>query len=328
MTALAPILQGYFTDRLAALQASPETVRSYRDTYRLLLTYLQTTTGTPPSRLDLSDLHPGAILGFLDHLETSRGNGIATRNLRLTAIHSLFRYAALRCPEHAELIARVLAVPNKRPTHRIVSYLTRRETVALLAAPDQKTALGRRDHLLLTVAVQTGLRISELIGLDCADFTVGVGAHLRCTGKGRKDRTTPLTQPTAEALRRWVAHRRAALTDPLFATRSGGRLSPDAVADLLAKHVTVAARHCPSLTAKNVTPHTLRHTCAMNLLHAGVDPNSIALWLGHASPRSTQPYLHADLQLKERTLAQAAPPGTGSRRYQPGDSLLAFLEAL
>ena len=160
MTALAPILQGYFTDRLAALQASPETIRSYRDTYRLLLTYLHTTTGTPPSRLDLSDLHPQVILSFLDHLQASRGNGVATRNLRLTAIHSLFGYAALRCPEHADLIARVLAIPNKRPTHRIVSYLTRRETVALLTAPDQKTPLGRRDHLLLTVAVQSGLRIS------------------------------------------------------------------------------------------------------------------------------------------------------------------------
>lgn len=328
MTALAPVLQGYFTDRLAALQASPETVRSYRDTYRLLLTYLQTTTGTAPSKLDLDEVNATVILSFLDYLETERGNGTATRNLRLTAIHSLFRYAALRCPEHAETIARVLAIPNKRPRHRIVNYLNREETIALLTAVDQRTALGRRDHLLLTVAVQTGLRISELIGLDCTDLSVGVGAHLRCTGKGRKSRTTPLTAATADALRRWVDHRHAAPDNPLFPTRSGGRLSPDAVADLLAKHVAVAARRCPTLTGKNVTPHTLRHTCAMNLLHAGIDPNSIALWLGHASPQSTQPYLHADLQLKERTLAQAAPPATGSRRYQPTDSLLAFLEAL
>jgi integrase/recombinase XerD len=198
----------------------------------------------------------------------------------------------------------------------------------LLAAPDQRDALSRRDHLLLNVAVQTGLRISEPTGLDCADLTVGVGAHLRCTGKGRKARTTPLTQPTADPLRRWIDHRHAAPEDPLFATRSGGRLSPDAIADLLAKHVAVAVRHCPSLAEKNITPRTLRHTCAMNLLEAGVDPNSITLWLGHASPKSTQPYLHADLQLKERTLAQAAPSGTGSRRYRPSDSLLAFLEAL
>jgi site-specific recombinase XerD len=328
MTALAPVLQGYFTDRLAALQASPETVRSYRDTYRLLLTYLQTTTGTAPSNLDLDEVNATVILSFLDYLETERGNETATRNLRLTAIHSLFRYAALRCPEHAETIARVLAIPNKRPRHRIVNYLNREETIALLTAVDQRTALGRRDHLLLTVAVQTGLRISELIGLDCTDLSVGVGAHLRCTGKGRKSRTTPLTAATADALRRWVDHRHAAPDNPLFPTRSGGRLSPDAVADLLAKHVAVAARRCPTLTGKNVTPHTLRHTCAMNLLHAGIDPNSIALWLGHASPQSTQPYLHADLQLKERTLAQAAPPATSSRRYQPTDSLLAFLEAL
>jgi integrase/recombinase XerD len=328
VSALAPVLQGYFTDRLAALQASPETIRSYRDTYRLLLGYLQTTTRTAPSKLEISDLNAATILGFLDHLETDRGNGAATRNLRLTAIQSLFRYAALRCPEHAETIAQVLAIPHKRNRFRVVSYLTRRETVAVLNAPDQNTALGRRDHLLLTVAVQTGLRVSELTGLDCADLTVGTGANLRCTGKGRKTRTTPLTQATAEALRRWVAHRNPAPADPLFPTRSGGRLSPDAVADLVTKHVAAAARVCPTLAVKNVTPHTLRHTCAMNLLQAGIDPNSIALWLGHASPRSTQPYLHADLQLKEQTLAYAAPPGTSSRRYQPTDSLLAFLEAL
>lgn len=328
MTALAPLLQGYFTDRLAALQASPETVRSYRDTYRLLLTHLQATAGIAPSRLDLTDLNAPAILGFLDHLETERGNSIATRNLRLTAIHSLFRYAALRCPEHAHLIAQVLAIPSKRASHRIVNYLTRRETVALLAAPDTASVLGRRDQLLLTVGVQTGLRISELISLDCGDITYGVGAHVTCTGKGRKTRITPLTQPTAGTLRRWVEHRHAAPTDPLFSTRSGGRLSPDAIADLLDKHVAVATRRCPSLADKNVTPHTLRHTCAMNLLHAGIDPSSIALWLGHASPRSTQPYLHADLELKQRTLDRAAPPGTSSHRYRPADSLLAFLEAL
>lgn len=328
MTALAPLLQGYFTDRLAALQASPDTVRSYRDTFRLLLRHLQQTKGINPSQLDLTDLDATTILTFLDHLEHDRGNSIGTRNLRLTAISSLFRYAALRCPEHAELIAQVLSIPAKRASHRIVNYLTRRETIALLATPDPSTALGRRDQLLLTLAVQTGLRISELISLNCSDLNYGVGAHVTCTGKGRKTRITPLTPPTAKALARWVEHRGASPTDPLFCNRTGGRLSPDAIADLLDKHVAAATRHCPSLADKNVTPHTLRHTCAMNLLHAGIDPSSIALWLGHASPRSTVPYLHADLELKQRTLQRAAPPGTPARRYQPSDSLLAYLEAL
>jgi integrase/recombinase XerD len=266
VTALAPLLQGYFTDRLAALQASPDTVRSYRDTYRLLLTHLQQAKGIAPSRLDVADLDATTILAFLDHLEADRGNSVGTRNLRLTAIHSLFRYAALRCPEHAELIAQVLAIPSKRGSHRIVNYLTRQETIALLAAPDPTSALGHRDQLLLTVAVQTGLRISELISLDCSNITIGVGAHVTCTGKGRKSRITPLTAPTAKALHGWVEHRQAAATDPLFCNRTGGRLSPDAIADLLAKYVEIATRRCPSMAAKNVTPHTLRHTCAMNLL--------------------------------------------------------------
>ncbi|MBF8194714.1 tyrosine-type recombinase/integrase, partial [Nonomuraea sp. K274] len=288
----------------------------------------QAQLGRSPAALDLADIDAALVCGFLDHLETDRNNSITTRNARLAAIHSLFGYAALRCPEHALLIQRILAIPHKRHDSTDVCFLTRAESDALLAVPDQSTPLGRRDHLLLLVALQTGLRVSELTSLICADAEPGAGAHLRCTGKGRKQRVTPLTRPTARLLHRWMTDRHAAPTDPLFPNRTGGRLSRDAVADLLAKYVPVAARTCTTLASKNVTPHTLRHTAAMALLHAGVDTSTIALWLGHTSTKATDIYLHADLATKEKALARTAPPGLGARRYRPGDSLLAFLENL
>lgn len=328
MSALAPVLESFFTQRLAARRVSPHTIAAYRDTYRLLLVFAQQRTGTAPSRLDLGQLDPALIGAFLDHLETDRGNSIATRNLRLTAIHSLFRYAALQCPEHAQVISRVLAIPTKRADNTLVTFLTRAETDALLAAPDQNTPRGRRDHLLLALAIQTGLRVSELTGLRVADLSFGVGAHLRCTGKGRRERATPLTKSTARQLQAWITQRAAAPDQPVFATRNTRRLSTDAVAGLLAKHVITATDQCPSLQAKTITPHTLRHTCAMNLLRAGIDTSSIALWLGHATTRSTQGYLHADMTMKQAALDRTAPPEATGRRYKPSDRLLAFLEGL
>ena len=328
MTALAPILQAYFTQRLAQRQASAHTVASYRDTFSLLLRFAQQRLGKPPATLEVADVDAAFIGAFLDHLETERGNSAATRNNRLAAVHSLFSYAALRCPEHAATIARVLAIPTKRTDTTIVSFLTTDEVQALLASPDRATRRGRRDHVLLLVAVQTGLRVSELTGLTCRDVTLGAGANLRCRGKGRKERATPLTRPTARVVQDWLTERHGEPTDPLFPNRAGGRLSPDAVADLLAKHLTTAADRCPSLKAKRVSPHTLRHTAAMTLLRAGVDTSTIALWLGHAGTKATQVYLHADLALKEAALARTAPPAVGRARYQPPDQLLAFLESL
>jgi site-specific recombinase XerD len=331
VTALAPVLEGFFTDRLHALRASEHTIAGYRDTYRLLLRFVHERTGRQPSQLDLSELDATLIGAFLDHLETDRANTVATRNVRMAAIRALFRYAALRCPEHAELIQRVLAIPTKRGDRQLVTFLTRIELTALLAAPDQTTALGRRDYLLLAVAIQTGLRVSELTGLTCADAVCGTGAHVRCTGKGRRERITPLTKPLARELARWLTERHATFEESLFPTARGDRLSNDAVQRLLAKHLAVAAKTCPSLATKHVTPHTLRHSCAMNLLQAGIDTSSISLWLGHANTRSTQAYLHADLTMKERALALTAPPQGSTRpakRYRPPDRLLAFLEAL
>jgi integrase/recombinase XerD len=328
VSTLAPIMQAFFTERLAQRRASEHTVAAYRDTFRLLLTYAQQQTGRPPSVLDLADIDAGLVGGFLDHLEARRNNSITTRNARLAAIHSLFIYAALRRPEHALLIQRVLAIPQKRSDSTDVCFLTHTETDALLAVPNQSTPLGRRDHLLLLVAIQTGLRVSELTSLTCADAHLGTGAHLRCVGKGRKQRCTPLPRPTARLLRQWITDRHAAPGDPLFPNRTGGHLSRDAVADLLDKYVPTAAAACPTLASKTVTPHTLRHTAAMRLLHAGVDTSTIALWLGHASTKATDVYLHADMALKEQALARTAPPAGGAKRYHPTDTLLAFLEQL
>ena len=329
MTGLAPILQGFFTDRLARQKkASPHTVAAYRDTCKLLLAFAQEQTGKAPSRLSLADLHATLIGAYLQHLEDKRGNGSATRNARLAAIHSLFRYAAPRAPEHAAVISQVLAIPPRRRERAIVSYLTPEEADALLAAPDRSTWHGRRDHALLLLAVQTGLRVSELTGLTSQDAHLGAGPHVRCHGKGRKNRATPLTSQTVKVLRPWLAELAPGPDMPLFPTQAGGPLSRDAIERLVGKHAAAATANCPSIKEKNVTPHTLRHTAAMSLLRAGVDTSVIALWLGHQDADTTQVYLHADMTIKEQALARVQTPDTSPGRYRPPDTLLAFLDNL
>jgi site-specific recombinase XerD len=329
MSLLAPTLQAFFTERLARQrQASPRTISAYRDTLRLLLGFVQERTGTAPAALSWEDLDAPAVCDFLDHLEAERRNGPRTRNARLAAIRSLFAYASLYHPEHAALIQRVLAIPPKRFEKQIVSFLTPAELEALLAAPDRARFEGRRDHALLLLASQAGLRVSELVALDCADLRLGPGGHVRCTGKGRKERAVPLTRAVQALLRPWLAERAGRPEEPLFCTRAGRRLSRDAIEQRVRLHATRAARGCPSLRAKRVHPHTLRHSCAMALLQAGVDSAVIALWLGHADVRSTHAYLHADLAIKERALARTAPPASTAGRYRPPDRLIAFLEAL
>jgi integrase/recombinase XerD len=329
MTAVAPVLEAFFTDRLMTQQAaSPHTIASYRDTFRLLLRYLHDQHGRLPARLDFADLDAPVIGGFLTWLETSRGNSAVTRNNRLAAVHSLFRYAALRVPEHAALISRVLDIQAKRTATTIVSYLQPAELNALLGAPDRATWHGRRDHALLTFAAQTGLRVSEITALTVSDLQLGTGPHVYCHGKGRKDRCTPLTSHTTKILTAWLATRNTAPGDPLFSTRSGTPMSSDAVTQTVARHVRTAARTCPPIAGKTITPHTLRHTAAMALLRAGVDATVIALWLGHESPASTSVYLHADMALKENAIARTTPPGTQPGRYHAPDSLLEFLDQL
>ena len=329
MSPLAPALQSFFTDRLIRQRhVSSHTIAAYRDSLRLLLGFASAQTGVAPSALDLADLDAPLIGGFLDHLETERCNTVRTRNARLAAIHSLFRFAALDHPEHADSIARVLAIPPKRFDRALITYLTEPEVDALLTACDQSTWTGRRDHALLLLAVQTGLRISELTRLTRRDLHLGPGAHVACHGKGRKDRITPLTTNTVAVLRQWLSELAGDTDAPLFPTRSGAPLSRDAIEHRIAHYTGKAANDCPSLQTKTITAHVLRHTTAMRLLHAGIDTSVIALWLGHVSIDTTQIYLHADLEIKQRALARTRPPNTRAGRYQPPDSLLTWLETL
>ncbi len=330
MSLIGPTVEAFFTERLMAQRrASPHTVAAYRDALCLLLRFASEATGNAPSSLGFEDLDAPFIGRFLDHLEVDRHNGARTRNARLAAVHSLFRFAALRHPEHAGLIARVLAIPPKRFDRQAVSFLTDDEVRALLGVPDRSSFLGRRDHALLMVAVQTGLRVSEPTSLTVDDVALGAaGAHVRCWGKGRKERATPLTASSVSVLRDWMAERRTVRGEALFPTRQGAPLTRYGVTVLVAKHTAAAAATCPSLATKKVTPHVLRHTAAMRLLHAGVDTSVIARWLGHEGVERTQVYVHADLSLKERALARTTPIGTEPGRYRPPDELLAFLETL
>jgi integrase/recombinase XerD len=330
MTALAPTLQAFFTDRLISQRhASPHTIRSYRDSMRLLLGFAHHRLHVLPAALDLAALDADLIAAFLDHLEHDRENTVGTRNARLAAIHSLYKFASLRHPEHAAVIARVLAIPPKRHDRRLITHLDEREIEALLAAPDPNTWIGRRDRAMFQLAIETGLRVSELTGLRCGDIHLATPAHVACTGKGRKERITPLTRNTATVLQAWLRERGGLPADPMFPTSRGNPLTRDAVAHRLSNHAASAASTRPTLRDKTITPHVLRHTAAMRLLHAGIDTAVIALWLGHEQIETTQIYLQADMAIKERALALTKPSTTTQPgRYKPTDKLLAFLDAL
>lgn len=328
MSDLAPLLQSFFTDKLDRhLNASAHTKAAYADTFRLLLLYTQDATGVAPSELTLADLNADLVGGFLQHLETVRGNSAATRNARRAALRSFFSYASYRAPDAIATISQILAIPAKRTKTTLVSFLTAPEAETLIAAPDTGTWIGRRDRLLLHLGIQTGLRVSELTSLRVASVQIGPHSQLECVGKGRKQRVIPLQKNTAKLVTAWLTELPAAPGGPLFPTSTGTSLTRAAVGKLVTRHAATAAERRPSLAGKNVTPHTLRHTCAMSLLHAGIDTASIALWLGHANIQTTQIYLHADLELKRRTLERV--PAVDERppaRYHASDALIAFLK--
>lgn len=329
MSALAPTLEAFFTERLMnQRRASPHTIAAYRDTFRLLLRFVADRTRKQPAELAIDELDAPLVAAFLDHLECGRHNKVRTRNNRLAAIHSLFGYAALRHPEHAGSIQRVLAIPTKRCERNLVTYLTDQEVDAMISACERGTWTGRRDHAMLVLAFQTGLRISELISLTCADLALGSGANVHCVGKGRKERRTPLVPLTVNVLRTWLAERKGSESQPLFPTITGRSLSRDAIEHRIANYAAIAAEHCPSMRTKHVTAHTLRHTCAMRLLASGVDVTLIALWLGHDQVSTTNIYLHADMTHKEIAIARSNPPSTTAGRYRAPDRVMAFLEAL
>lgn len=326
---LPALVQRFFTDRLCTqMEASPNTIAGYRDTFRLLLRFASERTRREPTRLTIDDLNADTVGDFLVHIESERRNSARSRNTRLAAIRSFFRFVAMNEPAYLLHCQRILTMPGKRYVRRTVEFLDRPEMEALLAAPDRSTWVGRRDHAILVVALQTGLRASELINLRRCDIVTGTGAHVRCEGKGRKQRCTPLRRETLEVVDAWLKERAGAAGDPLFPTRRGAQLSRDALEHIVRRHALSASRSCPSLTGKRVSPHVLRHSTAMELLHHGVDQSVIALWLGHESVETTQVYMHADLRLKEKALARMMAPESVPGRYRPDDALLAFLEAL
>ncbi len=328
-TKLAPLLEAFFTNRLQQQRrVSSNTVGAYRDTFRLLLRFAYEKLKRPPSELLLGDLDAKLVGEFLQYLEENRGNSIRTRNARLAAIRSFFRYVALEEPAHSFLCQRVLSICQKKYEKNIVSFLDQKEINALLAAPEQDTWLGRRDHALMLLACQTGLRVSEITHLQRQDVELGTGPHVRCRGKGRKQRCTPLTKTAVNILKAWFREAGQAPADPVFPSRRGGYLSRDAVEQLIKKHVAKAEKSAPSLKAKRVSPHVLRHTAAMILLQSGVDLSVIALWLGHESVETTQIYIHADLTIKERALARTCTIDSKPVRFKPPDNLLHFLQGL
>jgi integrase/recombinase XerD len=329
VTLVAGLLEAFFSDRLQRQRnASPNTIAAYRDTFRMLLVFAQDRLRKPPTALTLAEIDAKFVVAFLQHLEKQRRNSVRTRNARLAAIHSFFRFVALQEPPHSAVAQRVLAIPTKKMERKLITSLTRAEQEALLAAPKRTTWLGRRDHAIIMLLLQTGLRVSELRGLRCEDVLLTTGAHVRCRGKGRKERCTPLTRETVLVVRAWLTERAGRPADPAFPSRRGAVLSRDAIERLVAKYAENAGAVCHSLRTKRVTPHVLRHTTAVALLQAGNDRAVIALWLGHESIETTQMYLDADLSMKERALARTAPHRAGPGRYRPDDSLLAFLSGL
>jgi integrase/recombinase XerD len=327
--AFPALLESFFIDRLMRQrQVSPHTLASYRDTFRLLVQYAQRRLRKAPSDLTMPDLDPSLLGAFLDHLEKERDNSARSRNVRLAAIHSFFHYVALHAPEYCALAQRVLAIPSKRYVRRPISFLTSTEIDALLAAPNLNTWIGRRDRALLLLAVQTGLRASELTSLRCENIVLGAGAHVQCLGKGRKQRCTPLRKDTVAVLREWLRERHGQPSDPVFPTTRGKALGHDGLEYILTKHLAAAGGHCRSLINKRVTPHSLRHSLAMSLLHHGIDRSVIALWLGHENVETTSIYLQADMQLKEKALAKTSTTDSKVRRYHPTDRVLAFLKTL
>lgn len=323
------LLQAFFTDRLMGQRnASSHTIAAYRDTFRLLFAYTTKHLGKAPSALMLTDLSCELICAFLDYVEQSRGNTARSRNARLAAIHSFFRYASYQQPEYSLLIQRVLAIPGKKYERALIDYLSIEEVSAILKAPNRNSYSGRRDHALLLLAVRTGLRVSEIISLNCADVSLSAGANVRCIGKGRKQRCTPLTQNTAAIIKAWVKERAGLEADPLFPNARRCRLSADGVQFILAKHVAAAQQWCPSLKEKRISPHVLRHTAAMNLLHSGADTTTIALWLGHEGIETVSMYVVADLESKIKILDKTTGPDANLKRFRPDDKLLAFLHAI
>lgn len=323
------LLQAFFTEYLLGYKrASLQTVAAYRDTFRLLLQFLSKMRSRQPAQLSFEDVNVASVLAFLDHLEVERKNSVRSRNARLAAVRSFFRFVAFRDPEQVALAAQLLAIPIKRAGRRLVGHLTLEEMDAVIAAPDRTRWGGRRDHALLETLYNSGARVSEIAAIRRSQIVFDTTTSLVLHGKGRKERRVPLWAKTARILETWLKEIGDAPDGFVFPNARGGPLTRDGVSYILAQAVDVAAERCLSLRGKHVTPHIVRHSTAMHLLQSGVECSAIALWLGHESLETTHIYLEADLATKEAALGKLAPPGTTVRRFKATDALLNFLAKL
>ncbi len=323
------LLQQFFVERLIQQRnASPRTVASYRDTFRLFLQFAQQILHKPPTTIALTDLDVDLVLSFLKYLEVQRRNTVRSRNARLAAIRSFLHYAALKEPAALKTIHGVLAIPMKRFNRPLVGFLSREEIEALLDAPDPLTWCGQRDHMMLTMLYNTGARVSEIIRMTVDDIVLDHSPSVRIHGKGRKERRVPLWKSTITRLRPWLRQIGNTPGQPLLPNRNGGPMSRTGVTDRLQLAAKTAALHCPQLKKRSISPHLIRHSTASHLLQAGVDLTVISLWLGHESTTTTHIYVEADLAMKERALNTLQAPHTRQHRYRPSDTLLQFLESL
>lgn len=329
MNALATHLQRYFTT-IAHDQRdlSPHTITAYRDTWRVLLLFLAKHSGTTVQHLDFDELTSENISAFLDYLEHERGNSVSTRNARLAAIRAILTPALPTHLTHGATLRQVLAIPPKRAPKPVLTFLNEEETATLVNAPNQQQWTGRRDHAFLVLAIQTGLRISELINLNLNDVYLTGAAHVTCLGKGRRTRSTPLTPETKKVMRAYLTERKTKPGNALFCGPAGKHLSRDALERRLKQHLATATKNCSSLANKKITLHTLRHTAAMNLLANGVDISVIALWLGHQQTQTTDTYLHADMTIKQEALDRTRPLNTKPGKYVPEPDILKWLNTL
>ena len=331
-SALARLLESFFRQRLAAqLRASPATISAYRDALRLLLVFASEKLGRPPVELTVEGLDRELVLAFLDFLEAKRGNSVRTRNARLAAIRSFFQHVAYSDPAAMGMAQRILSIPTKRASSKVVSFLRKDELVAVLAAPDCATAKGRRDHALLLFLARTGARVSEATALDACDLRLDAPSQVLVHGKGRKDRVVPLAPDLVTTLREFQQarpprDRRGACA--VFTNARGQRLTRFGVVHILARSVERAATGTPELRSRSISPHVMRHTTAMHLLQAGVDLATIQAWLGHASISTTHHYVEADLEMKRRALAKCDNTDAAVTKFQPSDELLAMLDRL
>jgi integrase/recombinase XerD len=329
-TEFSALLQNFFVERLIQQRnASPRTIESYRDTFRLLLSYAQQRLHKAPETLTLENLTPALITSFLNHLETARRNCVRSRNARLAAIHAFYHYVSLQSPGKLRIAQKILAIPLKRFEKPLLGFLSSEEIKAVLDAPDTSRWAGRRDQIMFSLLYNTGARVSELINIQVQDIQLGATpVCVRLHGKGRKQRTLPLWRETARGVRAWIKEQRLTQEQPLFRNRFGNKLTRAAVAERLNLAVSKATAKCPHMRGRHITCHTIRHATAMRLLESGIDITVIALWMGHSSPTTTHDYVEADIAMKKRALKAIAPPGTHRSVYKPGDTLLHFLEEL